>query len=320
MRKSQKNLIVSLFTFLMTPMLLADFKTEMDVIKKMAGCYLVDYNFVETKAIKTGYDLDRRVYDVNTNKSVYEMIVPIEKSPTELRLQHILFTRDLKTGEMTSILKHQAEDWQYEANFFFDFNSPGHWTFMELKNNAQKWLRKVTHLDDGLRYQCASRWDLTQKNPEWSCENFAPIPGRETRDMGRKDYNTLERSSKIVVYADSFLERQNNVKTIWTTESKEALAQETGKTWWIKQEASQCEEANQFFKGHERFWRILMEVWEEYLTKPGNVSELSTIEGEPRYSKIQDIEEFSLAERFPPVDTQSIKKKIRDVIEQYRSK
>ena len=38
--------------------------------------------------------------------------------------------------------------------------------------------------------------------------------GRETRDMGRKDYNALKRSTRVIVYKDSWLERQENIKVM----------------------------------------------------------------------------------------------------------
>jgi len=41
-------------------------------IQSMAGCYLVDYNYVEVESLKPGYARDERVYDVNRDKSVKE--------------------------------------------------------------------------------------------------------------------------------------------------------------------------------------------------------------------------------------------------------
>ena len=54
------------------------------------GCYLVDYSFVETEALKPGYVKDNRVYDVNLDKSIKEWIVATDISPTRIKLQHVL--------------------------------------------------------------------------------------------------------------------------------------------------------------------------------------------------------------------------------------
>ena len=71
------------------------FETGKRAILARTGCYLVDYSFVETEAVKPGYTLDRRVYDVNRNKSVKEWIFAEHLSPTRIKLQHVLFATDL---------------------------------------------------------------------------------------------------------------------------------------------------------------------------------------------------------------------------------
>src|SRR5690348_16199555 len=63
-------------------------------VQSLAGCYLVDYSYVETEALAEGYSLDRRVYDVNRTRSVKEWIVATELSPTRVWLQHVLFMAD----------------------------------------------------------------------------------------------------------------------------------------------------------------------------------------------------------------------------------
>ena len=77
------------------------------------------------------------------------------------------------------------------------------------------WTRRVTNLDDGLRYQCAARWTGDTAYPEWTCSNYAPVPGRgDARHGAAADYQTLDRTTRIVAYGTSWLERQDNVKTI----------------------------------------------------------------------------------------------------------
>ena len=64
-------------------------------IQSMAGCYLVDYSYVETASLKPEYGRDPRVYDVNRDKSVKEWISAGALSPRRIRLQRILFATDL---------------------------------------------------------------------------------------------------------------------------------------------------------------------------------------------------------------------------------
>ena len=90
----------------------------------MAGCYLVDYSYVETESLKPGYVRDGRVYDVNRDKSVKEWIYPETLSPRRIRLQRILFAND-PAGEVRagSEIRHQTEDWEYDAPFLYEFTS-----------------------------------------------------------------------------------------------------------------------------------------------------------------------------------------------------
>jgi hypothetical protein len=43
-------------------------------VQSMAGCFLVDYNYVETESLRPGYVRDPRIYDVNRDKSAKEWI------------------------------------------------------------------------------------------------------------------------------------------------------------------------------------------------------------------------------------------------------
>ena len=67
----------------------------LEAVRGLAGCYLVDYSFVEVEALKPGYLRDPRVYDVNADKSVKEWITAETISPRRVRLQRILFAADL---------------------------------------------------------------------------------------------------------------------------------------------------------------------------------------------------------------------------------
>jgi hypothetical protein len=297
----------------------ATLKSETAAIEKMAGCYLVDYNYAETDSLKPGYALDRRLYDVSKDKTVKEWIYVDKISPTRLRLQHVLFSTSLE-GEVSrrSLLKHQAEDWELGAPALYDFVKPGHW---DVKPLAEKkfWTRKVTNLDDGLRYQCAGAWDLKGEYPEWKCDNYAPIPGREYRDMGRKDYQGMERSTRIIVYPHAWLERQENTKVEQPSDAKTSLAKEAGKNWYVKLPDSECAPARQFAQKRKEFWKVLRETWDEVLTAKESFQEKNPEGAPPRYAKMIEIEdEFLKKGKFTAADKKAAKEKILATIGEYR--
>src|SRR5688500_7576227 len=49
-----------------------------EALSRMGGCYIVDYNFHETRPLAAGYSRDERVYDINEKKTVMEWVYPVE--------------------------------------------------------------------------------------------------------------------------------------------------------------------------------------------------------------------------------------------------
>lgn len=281
-------------------------------IRSMSGCYLVDYSYLETESLQPEYVRDKRVYDVNKNKSVKEWIFTEELSPTRVRLQHILFASDLNGEFMQgSMLKHQAEDWEYNAAFLYDFVAPAHWEVKPLGTESNHWTRKITNLDDGLRYQCSAPWSENTAYPEWSCQNFAPIPGRETRDMARRDYNTLDRSTRILVYDKNWLERQENTKVIYSELNKKNLAKELGKNWYVRLPDSECSEAQKFSQSRKEFWSLLRQTWDEVLLGDETFVEILNPGQAPRFVKMGQVEDKYLTKNLADSE---VRKAARDEI------
>src|SRR4029453_12524907 len=113
-------------------------------VQRMAGCYLVDYSYTEVESLKPGYTRDARVYDVNRDKSAKEWITAEDLSPRRIRLQRILFLTDLAGAiREGSLIKHQSEDWEYGAQFLYDFVAPRTWQVRDLKATPGLWTRRV---------------------------------------------------------------------------------------------------------------------------------------------------------------------------------
>jgi hypothetical protein len=291
-------------------------------IRSMTGCFLVDYNYVETESLKPGYVRDARVYDVNRDKSVKEWIFASMLSPRRIWLQRVLFSTDLRgTVRAGSEIRHQSEDWEYDAPFLYDFAAPLSWQARPLAGGAGLWTRRVTNLDDGLRYQCAAPWTPGTAYPEWSCSNYAPIPGRETRDMRRSDYDTLERTTRIVTYGTSWLERQDNVKVIHGGGGRAPLAREAGKNWYVKLGEGECAAARAFAEPRLPFWTLLRATWDGVLTGQGPFVERSPAGQPPRFVKMHQIEEDYLGRDLSdPATRQAARDRILAVIEEYRAR
>jgi hypothetical protein len=293
----------------------------LQALQSLPGCYLVDYSYVETESLKPGYVRDGRVYDVNRDKSVKEWIYPETLSPRRIRLQRILFVTDpagaVRAG---SEIRHQTEDWEYGASFLYDFVAPLTWHVRDLTSTPELWTRRVTNLDDGLRYQCAARWTADTAYPEWACSNYAPIPGRETRDMRRADYQALDRTTRIVAYGTSWLERQDNVKTIHQEGGRVPLARETGKNWYVRLPDAECAAAQTFARPRQAFWALSRETWDSVLTGRARFIEKVPPGQPPRFVKMYEVEhDFLGRDLADAAERQAARERILAVIREYRA-
>ena len=189
----------------------------------------------------------------------------------------------------------------------------------DLKATPGVWTRRVTNLDDGPRYQCAARWTADTAYPEWTCSSYAPIPGRETRDMRRADYDTLDRTTRIVAYGQSWLERQDNVKTIHRDGARSPLAREVGKNWSIRLPESECEAARAFAAPRRAFWDLVREVWDGVQAGTAPFVETAPPGQPPRFVKMHEVEDVYVGRDLAdPALRTAARDRIRKVIEAYR--
>jgi hypothetical protein len=286
-------------------------------IRSFAGCYLVDFNYTETEGLAEGYQRDKRVYNVNGDKSVKEWIFVNEVSPTRLRVQHVLFMAGLDGKvEKETIMKHTGDEWEFNASHRYDFVAPLTWDVN--RETKDLWTRRITNLDDGLRYGCSAAFS-DEAYPTWGCASYAPIPGRETRDMGRKDYNTMERFNKVVAFNSSWLEREYNTKVSDNNGVRTRIAKEEGRNFWIRLPDSDCADAKAFADQRKPFWDVTREVWDEVLDGTAPFREKAPARGASRYGEMMGIEdEFSTQDLSNPAVRAKAKDLVRATIEAFR--
>lgn len=292
-----------------------------DALSRMTGCYVVDYNYHETKSLKPQYAVDPRVYDANRTRTAMEWIVALDEGERHVRLQHVLFLLDEKGNLVAdSMIRHQAEDWEYEPAWVWEYMGESRWKRNDTPNAKGQWVRRITNLDDGLRYQCLAPWQTAGARIEWQCgDNFSPIPGRETRDMKRSDYQGLVRATRIVVFPSSWVERQKNVKTIVKEGKREPLAEEVARNWYIRAPDSQCAEAAKWTEEHLPFWKLVQQTWASYFANNTEWREKPRGGGPPRWAKMAEVEERhfqSIASSAEAKD--AARREIQQVIEEDR--
>ncbi|MFK7822592.1 MAG: DUF6607 family protein [Oligoflexales bacterium] len=246
----------------------------------------------------------------------------MDQDESEVRIQHFMQADDF-AGNTIFMMRHHGEIWkknpEYRYKYLGRFDGQDQWDVEYLDTEQELWSRQITNLDDGLRYQCLGKWKEDTSFPRFDCSAFAPIPGRETRDMGRMDYNTMERQSSVLVYSDSWLERQKNTKVQFSTEEVNPLVNEVGKIWSVRIPMSECANISSWAEERQDFWDVLASAWNDAFDGVRPFYEIKTVDGATRGAKISKL----MQQHYKTIgnnreERELVKAKIAKIIEDHR--
>jgi len=172
---------------------------EKEIIKSMAGCYTVDFQFAETFAPEKDYPFRDRYHE-----RAKEYVFVVEETENKVSLQHLLRVgnpiNDGVEGK-TTMIKHWRQDWIYENTELLTYHKDFEWRKVRLDPSAVRgtWTQQVYQVDDAPRYEGFGRWVHLNGRHFWDGVADAPLPRRDrtTRD----DYNVLVRDCRIEVFA-----------------------------------------------------------------------------------------------------------------------
>jgi hypothetical protein len=137
--------------------------------------------------------------------------------------------------------------------------------------------------------------------------------------MGRADYDALERSTRLVAYGSSWLERQDNVKVIDAAAGRAPLARETGKNWYVRLPDSECAVGQAFARPRQPFWALLRETWDGVLTGLDPFVERTPPGQPPRFVRMHAVEEDYLGRDLRDPSVRAVaRERILRMIEEYR--
>ena len=121
--------------------------------------------------------------------------------------------------------------------------------------------------------------------------------------MGRSDYQTLQRTTRILVYGaaqgGSWLERQDNVKTIHSDSGRVPLVRELGKNWYVRLPDAECAGALIFAERRRDYWALLRQTWDGVLDGSGPFVERLPAGRPPRFVKMFEVEDDAIARTSP---------------------
>ena len=248
---------------------------DIESIKKMCGCYEVEFNFQEIFQASTD-----STYKPSPDKKDHglEWIELIEEAPNKLVLQHLLIANE------KMIIKHWRQDWLYENTNLYEFYKDNTWKFNQLKAKDVKgqWTQKVYQVDDSPRYEGTGTWIHKDGKNYWMNITDAPLPRRE--ETIRKDYNVLERRNIHEITKYGWLHEQDNRKIIRDDKGNDTeIAKEKGLDIYVKVDDSKCKSAQDWWSENNKLWSNVRAKWQTIFDRNQTISLEEKIEHKQLY-------------------------------------
>tara|TARA_R110001592_G_scaffold307299_3_gene581012 strand:- start:30953 stop:31876 length:924 start_codon:yes stop_codon:yes gene_type:complete len=234
----------------------AQSKLEKDkiAIRKMEGCYKVEFRYAEVFSNDTLYKYPEREYSWS-----YEWITEIPNDdPNKVELQHLLSIND------SSVVKHWRQEWIYENTDANVFHKDYTWNYEQWKEDKVKgeWTQRVSQVDDSPRYIASGAWvHPNHSGSYWESIADAPLPRREKK-AGRKDYNVLQRVNRQELTDFGWAHKQENTKVLKSFNgARKDIALETGYNTYTKTDEINCKPSKEYWEQTNAFWHLVREEW-----------------------------------------------------------
>lgn len=281
-------------------------ETEKSYIKKMCGCYEVEFKYTETFTDASEYQLK----DPYSSRGLEWIFVDAEGQDS-LILQHLLIVG----GDR--IIKHWRQDWIFENQELWSYQKNLEWakTHLSLSEAQGTWTQKVYQVDDSPRYEGHATWIDVDGKIYWESQVSAPLPRREFTK--RDDYNVLLRNNKHKITEDGHVHELDNAKLIRTEAGDSVLVWEKGLNSYHKVDDRRCQAAQAWWEENKIYWQDVRLVWAEVYGENDYINLGRLIEGEKLYSRLFDLgDKWVAAETY---DSEEAKEEIREIIELYLS-
>ena len=255
-------------------------KKDNEAIKKMCGCFEVDFNFAETfQFSKDSNYLKSKNY--NAKAIEYAKLIKDEKG--HISIQHLLVMDNY-------VIKHWRQDWIYENRNLLKFDANNSWKHIlkSKKDVKGQWTQKVFQVDDSPRYEGTSSWVHVDGKSYWENSSYAPLPRREYTK--RNDYNILIRGNRHEIVDEGWIHDQDNYKVVKDSESnfEEIIAAEKGFNTYTKLDESKCRIAINWWNDNNAKWTLVRNKWNSIYSKNEDISLNQTVKDKPLFSYLFD--------------------------------
>lgn len=223
-------------------------------IKSFAGCYAVDFKFVETFPTTEGYQLHKP-----QNSKGIEYVVIDHNDNNEIHLQHILVSN---RGGKLGALKHWRQEWIYNPSQISSFQGYHEWKNQNVTLAGGNWNQRVTQTDDSPRYECIAQWVNKGKDSYWECQSWNPLPRREY--TSRSDYQVLDRMNRQRLTSYGWIHEQDSAKLqVFDGKVTKSLVKERGENTYTRISDDQCQPAQKWWSERRTNWKAIRNAWNE---------------------------------------------------------
>ena len=256
---------------------------DKEAIKKMCGCFEVEFNFAET--FKFSKD-STYVPSNNYKAGGLEWAQLVDDENNKISIQHILLV-----GPESSpyVMKHWKQDWIFENQEFYMYNGNNSWNYKTKSKGKVKnqWTQKVYQVDDSPRYEGSATWVHVDGKSYWENNTDAPLPRREYSK--RSDYNITVRGNRHEIINEGWIHDQDNSKIIRSKDKKDILiAKEKGFNYYKRVDDSRCKAAADWWTQNYSKWKIVRDKWNEIYSKKTDLKLHSLLDSKPLYSYLFD--------------------------------
>jgi hypothetical protein len=252
---------------------------DRNAIKKMCGCFEVEFNFAET--FKYSND-STYVPSKNYRSAGLEWAQLVDDEKNKISIQHILLV-----GPESSpyVMKHWKQDWVFENQDFYIYKGNNSWKYKTKSKGKVKnqWTQKVYQVDDSPRYEGSATWVHVDGKSYWENITDAPLPRREYSK--RSDYNITQRGNRQEITNNGWIHDQDNSKIIRLKDKNDILiAKEKGFNSYKKVDDRRCKAAADWWIQNYSKWKTVRDKWNEIYSRKTDLKLHSIVDSKPLYS------------------------------------
>lgn len=257
-------------------------EADRKAILAMAGTYDVKFSFVETIALKAGYQLKKP-----DELEAQELVIVIADEGKRIDLQHVLVDDDM-------VIKHWRQEWTYENNDLFEYTGRNNWRHRTLTADEAKgtWTQKVFNVDDSPRYEGFGRWEHGANWTAWeSNETWRPLPRREYTT--RNDYQVIIGRNRHLLTPTGWVHEQDNAKVVLNDANQPAqtLVLERGTNTYSKSDSASFTPATAFWKKQAPFWTDVRAAWDNVRAEGPTLRLNDQVDGKRLYEALEPYED-----------------------------